>query len=289
MGKIIAFAGRCRSGKSELANICQEYGYEKLYFALPLKQLCADVLDIGIDGLNEAKNNNTDIGLYIDNNICEILSDETEIPMEEVKKICFGKTINTVRELLQFVGTDLIRKYNDNWHVNKIKELIDHDKNYVFDDVRFENELNLIKELGGDCWFVIRPKIDCVSNHESETSLTWKNFGNKIIINDSTLNVLKFKWKTFFENYKESLDKREKLLNNESVVNLYGKISEPLSVLSILEISPELLEYKEKNFGKYKIDNVKQDENGLVIITYKDKSLEVVKNPINIEDLKMFL
>ena len=91
----------------------------------------------------------------------------------------------TVRQLLQFIGTDLIRKYNTNWHVNRIRKMIDKNKNYVFDDVRFKNELNLVKELGGECWFIIRPIINNVSNHESETSLTWRDFGNKIIINNS--------------------------------------------------------------------------------------------------------
>ena len=137
---ILGFAGRCRSGKTELAKVCQELGYKKLYFALPLKQLCADILDISIDTLNQAKNDNTDIGLTINDDICTILSEETGIPLEEVKKTCYGKTINNVREMLQFIGTDLIRKYDADWHVNRIKEMIDTNYNYVIDDVRFPNE-----------------------------------------------------------------------------------------------------------------------------------------------------
>ena len=53
---IIGFAGRMRSGKTELAKICEDAGFEKLYFALPLKQLCADLMDISIDELNKWKN-----------------------------------------------------------------------------------------------------------------------------------------------------------------------------------------------------------------------------------------
>ena len=60
---VIAFCGRMRSGKTELAMICERYGYERIYFALPLKQLCADILDVSIDGLNEAKNKNTDVSI----------------------------------------------------------------------------------------------------------------------------------------------------------------------------------------------------------------------------------
>ena len=77
---IIGFCGRCRSGKTELAKICENYGYTKLYFALPLKQLCADILDVTMDELNKAKNENIPIQITIGNDVCSILSEETEIP-----------------------------------------------------------------------------------------------------------------------------------------------------------------------------------------------------------------
>ena len=110
---IIGFCGRMRSGKTELAKICERYGYQKLYFALPLKQLCASLIDVSVEELNRLKNDNVEISLQLGDDICTILSEETEIPLEEVKKVCYGKTMHTVREMLQFIGTDLIRKYNN--------------------------------------------------------------------------------------------------------------------------------------------------------------------------------
>ena len=62
---IIGLAGRMRSGKTELAKICERFGYERLYFALPLKRLCADLLDISLDELNRAKAEKYDIGVTI--------------------------------------------------------------------------------------------------------------------------------------------------------------------------------------------------------------------------------
>ena len=179
---ILGFAGRLRSGKTELAKVCQEHGYEIMSFATPLKELCADLLSVTIDELNSLKNNCIKINILINNELCEKISKETDIPIDIVEDVSLGKVIVDAREMLQFIGTDLIRKYNEDWHVNKIKERLDKDKNYVFDDVRFKNEKKMINSLGGDCWFVIRPKIDQVSNHESETSLTWKDCFNKIII-----------------------------------------------------------------------------------------------------------
>ena len=287
MGKIISFSGRLRSGKTELATICEKYGYEKLYFALPLKQLCADILDISIDGLNKAKNEGTDIGLKIDDCICTILSEETGIPLENVKDICYGKVLNNVREMLQFIGTDLIRKYNTNWHVNKMREMINPNKNYVIDDVRFPNELDLIRELGGDCWFIIRPKIDNVSNHESETALSWKDFGNKVIVNDSSLELFKFKWETFLKDYGKSIEIRDEHLKSNNIAELYGELSEPLSVFEMLEISPYLFKYKEREFDCKNIKAINQLEDGSVYIEHTDNSNEILKNPISIECLKL--
>ena len=284
---IIGFGGRIGSGKSELAKICQKAGFEKLYFALPLKQLVADLIHVKLEEINDLKNVEKDYKFgkidYI------FLWKETHIPYETIEKEMSPVKFKTVRQLLQFIGTDLIRKYNVNWHVNKIREMIDPKKNYIIDDVRFPNELNLIRELGGDCWFIIRPKIDNVSNHESETALTWRDFGNKIIINDDGLNLFKFRWETFFENYDKSMLTREKYLKSDCLANLYSEISESLSVFDILEVSIHLFKYKERDFDCESIESVTQNSSGAVHILYKDGTTEVVKNPINIEDLKVCL
>ena len=252
---IIGFCGRMRSGKSELAKICEKYGYEKLYFALPLKQLCADLLDISIEGLNEAKNNGTDIGLYLGDDMCTILSEETEIPLEQVRETCYGKTINNVRQMLQFIGTDLIRKYNTDWHVNRIRAMIDENKNYVIDDVRFPNEKALIEELNGDCWFVSRTTLDNISNHESETSITWHDCWNKIIINDSTLSNLQFKWETFIDNYIQSRTIRDKEFDRILEDGTQNEIT-PLSLYDMMLLSKAFFTYTPKELKKEDIKQV---------------------------------
>ena len=288
MGKIIAFCGRMRSGKSELAKICEQHGYEKLYFALPLKQLCAEILNVSIEELNKAKADNTDINLYIDNGLCETLSQKTEIPIEEVKNTCYGKTINTVREMLQFIGTDLIRTYNTDWHVNKIRAMIDKDKDYVIDDVRFPNEKKMIEELGGECWFIIRPTFNNISNHESETSIKWNDCWNRIIINDSTLPILLFKWETFISNYEQSIRIRNKefkrILEDGSKDNII-----PLSTYDMMLLSKHLFEYVPKTIDASNIKSIKMNEDKTAFITYKDDSMEMVENILQIEDLKIYL
>ena len=287
MGKIIAFGGRIGSGKSVLASICQKYGFEKIYFALPLKKLVADLIRVKIEEINELKN--VEKNYKFTKMDYMFIANQTYIPYDIVYKTMSKIEFKTVRQLLQFIGTDLIRKYNVNWHVNKIRKMIDKDKNYVIDDVRFQNELNLVKELNGDCWFIIRPKIDNVSNHESETSLTWRDFGNKIIINDASLNMFKFRWETFFEHYEKSMEKRNKYAKSECLIKLYGEITEPLSILDLLELSIHMFKYKERQFNCQNIQNITQTDNSTVDIEYKDGTHEVIKNPISIEDLKMCL
>ena len=285
---ILGFCGRMRSGKTELAKACVEKGFTKLYFALPLKQLCADILDVSIDELNRLKGDNTDISLQLNDDICKILSEETDIPLDVVKETCLGKTISTVREMLQFVGTDLIRKYNKDWHVNKIREMINPNNNYVIDDVRFPNEKKLIEELGGDCWFVIRPTLDNVSNHESETSLSFNDCWNRIIINDGTLQLLLFKWTLFLGDYEKSCAIRDKEFDRILETCDKGGL-ERMTILDVLFISKWLFDYIPKEIDKENVKDIKMTESGGVQITYNDDSIEMIYNPLNIEEVKLIL
>ena len=284
---IIGFAGRLKSGKSELAKICEKNGYQKLYFALPLKQLCAEILDISVKELNKAKNENIPIELTMEDDICLILSEETNIPLDITKDMCNGKYLHTVRDMLQFIGTDYIRQYNKDWHVNKIKAMISDDTNYVIDDVRFPNEKQMIEDLGGDVWFVTRTTLDNISNHTSETSITWKQCWNRIIVNDSTLSNLQFKWEIFMDNYEKSLETREKEFNRILNNGLNANDISPLSILDVLMLSKSMFTYAPKEFSDIKKATMNEDKS--VFITHNDDTIEVVENPLNIEDLKMFL
>ena len=288
MGRIIGIAGRCRSGKTELAKVCMEHGYKKLYFALPLKKLCADILDVSIEALNQAKDKGIDISLHIDDDICDILSKETDISIEKVKETCYGKTINTVREMLQFIGTDLIRKYNSDWHVNRIKEMIEPELDYVIDDVRFPNEKKLIEDLGGDCWFVTRTTLDNVSNHISETSITINDCWNRIIINDNTLHYLLFKWDIFIDNYEKSCSIRDKEFNRILETGDETGLGE-MTALDLLLIHKDLFSYYPKDFDKETIKDIKMNNDKSVVITFNDESREFITNTLNIEEIKMLI
>lgn len=190
--KIIAFAGRQRSGKTYLAKLLEkERGAKVFTIASYLKRLCCKLINVNFDSLNELKNNKTELNI-VPNALewSEIISERTGIPSlkvySEIKEVA---VIKDVRKLLQVIGTNVIRKYYPNWHIDQlIKEVNESDAEVIaIDDVRFPNEYKAIEEIGGKIFFIIRTTEvtnDMISNHQSETALKWTDFSNdRIILN----------------------------------------------------------------------------------------------------------
>lgn len=292
MGKLIGLAGRKESGKSELASICNKYGYETLSFATPLKTLIANLLGITIADVNKLKNaNNTYVLQSMD---LIFLSKETDIPIEIIKEKCGDKSFKNTRELMQFIGTDLIREYCSDWHINKVREIIEtnDDKNFVIDDVRFPNERELIESLGGTLWFVVRPKLDNVSNHISETALKWQEFDN-IIVNNKSLEYLKYNWDLFFEqDYNKSLESRlsilYKLYGDTENIHNFTKSTNDFTILNALFISKYEFSYNARYRNNEHVKKVEQVED-FVNVYLDDDTIEIVSNPLIIEDLKIYV
>ncbi len=287
---VLGFAGRCRSGKSELAHVCEAYGYQLLCFATPLKTLCADILGVTLEELNKAKNDGTDISLKINEDVCTILSETCGIDGDVTSSICKGKTIRNVREMLQFIGTDYIRKHNPSWHVDRTKEIIlsDPTKDYVIDDVRFQNEKRMIDELGGECWYVTRPTLSNVSNHESETSITWFDCFDKVIVNDSTLSYLLFRWDAFIRSYEKSSKLRaieiEHIMKNGFNSGRYS-----MTMRDMLMIPQDMFTYNKENFDKNEITSINEVRNGCIMIAYTNDINRVFTNSLIIEDIKLLV
>lgn len=289
MGNIIGLSGRMRSGKGELSDICVKHGYIRLYYALPLKILCARILRIDVDQLNFLKNRNERIDYTLTNIDFDFLSEETKIPIEEFKDFLEDVRIETVRDMLQLIGTDVIRRYDENWHVNKIRKMIKENENYVIDDVRFPNEKKLIDDLNGDCWFIIRPSVSIISHHSSEESLSWMDFNDKVIVNDGKLDSLRERWDKFISDYKNNVERRNILLTELSL-QANRKPIEPLSEAFGLFLNNYMFDYKKRDYEAKKMVSVQNMSNGKdVMITYEDGTIEIVGNPYNIEDLKFFI
>lgn len=287
--RIIAFCGRKESGKTELAKICEEFGFKRLSFASALKQLISKLIQCDLNEINKLKNVETEYK-FTDNHY-QIIANETNIPLSIVTEKMSSVQFKTVRQLLQFIGTDLIRVYCPNWHIEKMREEINEVDKYVIDDVRFPNEVELIKELDGDLWFVVRPKLDNISNHESENSLRWQDFDN-VIVNDKTLTYLQDNWRIFMENdYNMSKNKRRKFI--EDITGNKDKIKQldnnAFNIFDNLFISKYEFEYDAKFFNiKDNVINVKFN-NDYAMVYLNNKTIDVIKNPLMLEDLKLYI
>lgn len=148
---LIGITGLKTSGKDTCADyICQTRGAVKFSFAEPLKNGCKHIFGLTDEQVN---------------------GDLKEVPDER----WFGVT---PRKILQFVGTELFRTHlhelnenfgNDFWVKCMENRIAGLDKQIVvIPDVRFENELQMVKKYNGKVIRIIRPGLEQMDMHESE-------------------------------------------------------------------------------------------------------------------------
>ena len=180
MDNIIGICGNARSGKDTLGknivSILKDNGIKSkvLSFADELKKSVDEFLinSIGISAFTED---------------------------EEEKK--------TIRPFLVTWGTEVIRSMDKNYWINKLEEKISQNQVNIITDVRFENELEWIKNNGGLSVYLERDGIKPANKHEEDN--------NKLIssLTDLRFHVGNFEdEKLIFLTSNEILDR---LINNE--------------------------------------------------------------------------
>lgn len=298
MARIIGLSGRARSGKTSLAKyLCEYHGAKIVTIANSLKKLCCDLLNVDMETLNSMKDDNVPIKIDNKEKFSTILSISTNINQNVILSELNNYEITNVRELLQIVGTNIIRKYNENWHADKmidsINEIIkSNDKTtIVIDDVRFKNERNAIENIGGNVFFILRTYINKVMNHTSEISLKWFEYNyDKIILNNST--------KSEFLKKSENILYGKKLISfpdsfGDAYVNLYG--IRYGSIYNIKEIAKHCIGIKyDRSVNMYYMEInglTKACENELIEEARVDEinGAYRIYNPFIIENLKLYL
>jgi len=152
--KIIAFTGNKQSGKTESYNELKKIYTDAVYklsFAEPVKKIARE--QFGWDGKKDKKG----------------------------------------RKLLQLIGTEVGRGYNSNIWVEKMEKILKN-INYsnvivIIDDLRFDNEAELIKKWNGIIIKIKRPEYNG-DGHASEKGISNK-YIDYIIYNDGTIEQLK--------------------------------------------------------------------------------------------------
>jgi hypothetical protein len=287
---VIAFCGRKGSGKTELSKVCEEFGYQKVSFATSLKKLTAQL--IGVSSIEEVNNLKTTVNDYIfGEREWQLISDTALIPYGTVRKMLEGITLPTSRDVLQYVGTDIIRKYNENWHVKETLKGLKVGTKYVFDDVRFQNEKNALMNVGADFFFVLRPTLYGVSNHISETSIKWQEIDIRIC-NNCDLSEFKWRFNDFLTfGVKDAVEARKRLV--DAFNERYSERAERDDVIlhsnlaKSLFIDKDELNYEEDKFDYSTVLDIKETEYGCAFVeTLQGK--QYVENQFVIEDLKLY-
>ena len=104
-----------------------------------------------------------------------------------------AKELPEVRRLLQAMGTEVGRDmFGQTIWVDLMEQtLAAHkpDDDVVVTGIRFPNEASMIRELGGELWWVYRPGYGPVNSHSSDNTLSLRHF-DRVVVNDGTLEDL---------------------------------------------------------------------------------------------------
>lgn len=163
---IIGLSGYAQSGKDSTAELlCLNYKYKRQAFADPMRQALM-IINPKLDSI-------TRLSEYVDDYGWEMAKKNPE-----------------VRRLLQVLGTDFGRKMlgADVW-VKMLMDKLNYEDRVVISDVRFPNEAEAIKKLGGSVWRINRHNHSAVNGHPSEHAMDNYMF-NHVIYNDGTLDDL---------------------------------------------------------------------------------------------------
>jgi hypothetical protein len=198
---IIGFAGKAASGKTTAARYIQAQ-LDCEIVILPMAQMLRQEVEDFIRSVDGDDNIPLIYGdqddkikiFYIDEQQAlkqcpqwaGFISDHHDI------QDCPRQTAVSVRRILQWWGTEYRRAQDyDYWTKAWERKLLEYDltaTHVLVDDVRFINELMMIKKHGGTFIKIERPGFNGANNHSSENSLDGYDDWDLVIRNDGTLD-----------------------------------------------------------------------------------------------------
>ncbi len=201
---ILGFSGKALSGKDSAADyLIKRYSWDKKTgFAYNLKEACSSIFgrDLAVFTTQEGKSSTftspIEVDYFLIQNVVRWMQRTHRVSIEDIDyRALLGKKLYTPRDILQFVGTEIMRTYVINYHIDVILNNLSHTEKVVVADVRFENEASGILDAGGYLIRLERPLelrklygnvVD--TSHPSEISLdSWGNWSYKINNNGKEL------------------------------------------------------------------------------------------------------
>jgi len=143
--RVIGFTGYAQSGKDTAAGFLVERGWTRLAFA--------DILRLSLYNLNPLV-----VGHFR-------VQDVVNLYGWDVAKVDFPE----IRQLLQRFGTEVGRElYGETFWVDRVLKQLTPDGNFVITDVRFPNEADAVRDIGGSLFRIARPGVQAANGHASE-------------------------------------------------------------------------------------------------------------------------
>jgi len=170
---IYGLVGKKRSGKDECASIFIKHGFKQYAFADPIKEISKIIFSF------------TDDQLF----------GESKEDVDDTWKI-------KPRDTFQFIGTDAMRNTlsarfphigKNIWIKHLQLRLERTTDDVIVSDIRYQNELDMIKQLGGKIYKVQRTGMELHDSHESESGIDDLHGIDAIIENDKSLDDLHMK------------------------------------------------------------------------------------------------
>jgi hypothetical protein len=164
---IIGLTGYARSGKDTLAGmLIGLHGYDNRAFAAPIRKLLYEtnpIISCGHTG-------------YLKDLVDRVGWEE-------------AKTETPVRRLLQDLGVGARKTFGEDFWIKQALQGVNPEDKFVITDVRFPNEADAIKDLGGQIWRVKRIGVEAVNTHVSESAMDSYQV-DQIFINNGSMEDL---------------------------------------------------------------------------------------------------
>jgi len=148
---LIGLHGKARSGKTTTSNmLVRDHDFREVTFAESLKKLCMNMFDLSLEQIYGA-----------------------------LKEVVDPRYNMSPREIFQLVGTECMRKINPSIWIEKVTPfIVNHMKliDIVVSDVRFKNEFDFVKSVGGHMVKIVRidgpgQATPAIEHHKSEVDL----------------------------------------------------------------------------------------------------------------------
>lgn len=184
MGYLVGLGHKVLVGKDTVGDyLVHNHGWIKKSFADNLKNCCMAVFGLSRGDVYDQQLKATSLPVPCIYNqrmnddifkwMSKSLGREVE-PNQDIVNRILGRVLFTPRDILQFVGTDVMRAHVPCYHIITCLNDMIPENNYIICDVRFPNEATAIWENNGFCVKIVRPQAQnssCNAGHLSETAM----------------------------------------------------------------------------------------------------------------------